>query len=346
MFEELAYKAKVFLGKSLAKDEKRIIRYLLPVILTLIILATKGYFYNLLGEGAPFLLLALVVILSSWYGGFGPGIFATFLTALANQFIFLSPSFSLEGGENWIRTLVFIIEGIFISTISEARKQADEQKDDFMSVLSHEIKNPLSTIIGYSQLISRGSKDKKIKKYTGVIERNSNKINYLINDLNDIAMIEQGKLKYNKEEFSFYSLVKEIITDHKSYSGTHKIILKGSSTKTIYGDRYRIGEVISNLITNAIKYSPDARKIDIQLKDEIKGVELSIKDYGIGISQKDQKKLFDRFYRGTAEKTGIHGLGMGLYISGKIVNKHKGKIRVKSIIGKGTTFSLFIPSVR
>ena len=124
---------------------------------------------------------------------------------------------------------------------------------------------------------------------------------------------------------------------------THKIHFSAKGNKTVIGDRYRIGQVITNLISNAIKYSPSAKKVNVEVENKRNGVVISIQDFGSGIDQDDQKKLFTPFFRAKNSES-AKGTGIGLFISLQIVERHKGKLWLKSTVGKGSTFYLSLPS--
>lgn len=244
-------------------------------------------------------------------------------------------------------TCIFFIEGVCISIISEARRQADEQKDEFISTASHELRNPLTAAKVLIQLVNRTAKQQKkkaITEYTGKIEIQLTKAINLISDLLDLSRIQTGKLTYHDEEFSIDELVKQIVSQQQLVQDTHKLQLAGSSKTRLFGDKQRIEQVIENLITNAIKYSPKAHTVRIVIRDKTSGVEVAVKDYGVGIHSQDIKKIFRRFYRTrSAEQHHFAGLGLGLHIASQIVKRHHGKLSVVSAYGKGTTFSVYFP---
>ncbi|HEX8923988.1 MAG TPA: HAMP domain-containing sensor histidine kinase, partial [Patescibacteria group bacterium] len=166
----------------------------------------------------------------------------------------------------------------------------------------------------------------------------------IIYDFLDFSKIQAGKLEYNNEAIDIDKLVNEVVEDMQSANETHKIIKKGSSSATIEGDRTRLSQVLINLISNAIKYSPEADKVIVEVTDNQKNVIISVHDYGIGIPKDRQRKLFERFYRvSNPKKIKIEGFGLGLYISKEIVIRHGGNIKVDSSPGKGSTFYFNLP---
>lgn len=320
-------------------------RYVSPLIIVLIGFLIKIYFNELLGEAGAFLLLTFLVTLSSWYGGLGPGLLATFISALANYFLFLNqdyPAHPVAG--DLILTAIFILEGLIISAMSEARYESEIQKDEFVSLAAHELKNPLSSILGFAELINMFSKNEKISTYASEIKLQTERMVELINDMLDITKIEIGKFSYKEEPFNVDKLVAEVVSHQKIIARNRAINLLGKAQKVMMGDRYRIGQVITNLVTNALKYSPIKSKVVVKLKSTSDKVLISIRDYGIGIARADQKEIFDRFYRTTkAQKNKAEGLGLGLFISSQIVKHYSGKLYVKSKENHGSTFVLELP---
>lgn len=285
---------------------------------------------------------------SSWYGGLGPGILATVLVSTFNYFTILRmdyPAHPFVG--DLLIVFVYMLVGFLISLISEARYEADLQKDQFIALAAHEIKNPLSTIKGYVNLLQkkiRKCDKKKFFEYVDEIDIQTNRSFELITDLLDVTKIEIGKLTYKEEPFDFDSLVERIVSSQQIINSHRAITLTGSTRKIINADRYRLGQVITNLLTNAVKYSPQKSPVKVNIRSKKGGVSLKVKDYGIGIPRTEQKAIFKNFYRAQrARQLRKNGLGIGLYIASQIVKYHHGKLDVKSYNGKGTIFSLEIP---
>jgi signal transduction histidine kinase len=171
-----------------------------------------------------------------------------------------------------------------------------------------------------------------------------NKLTALINDLLDTSKIENGHLVYNKEVFSLKDLVKETIADLKPTSLDNELIFQNNVDANIDADRDRIGQVVNNFLTNAIKYAPDGKKIIIALNREDGKVICSVQDFGKGIVAEEQEKIFERFYRITGHNLNTFpGLGLGLFICKEIIEKHGGKIGLISERGKGSTFYFELP---
>jgi two-component system CheB/CheR fusion protein len=227
------------------------------------------------------------------------------------------------------------------------RKMFEHQKDEFIGIASHELKTPVTSIKAYAQILEDTflkAKDKKSAELLGKMNTQVDRLTTLIIDLLDFTRIEGGNLKFREEEYNMNELITEIVEDMQRTSSQHKIEKKLGKTVKLTGDRYRIGQVITNLISNAIKYSPKAKKIIVRSKVENKNVIVSVQDFGIGIEQHIMGKVFDRFFR--IAQTSLNtfpGLGLGLYIASEFVKRQGGKISVKSVKGKGSTFSFSLP---
>jgi len=166
----------------------------------------------------------------------------------------------------------------------------------------------------------------------------------LITDLLDISRIQTGKIRITKEPFSLFALVKETVEGIQGTTRIHTIITRQNYEKDIFADRYRIYQVLVNLLTNAIKYSPKGGTIVISTAKKQKEVVISVTDFGIGIDKKYQRKIFEKLYQvtDTKEKT-FPGLGIGLFISREIIARHGGRLWVESKKGKGSTFFFTVP---
>lgn len=220
----------------------------------------------------------------------------------------------------------------------------DVKKDEFINMASHELKTPVTSMKIYSELLQDRLKvknDKEGFQYAQKIEEQSNKLTTLISDLLDISKIQAGKLDYHYGMFDMNELVKDIVATTQPVNSKHKIVITGNIKRKIYGDKDKIGEVITNLLSNAVKYSPHAHIVNIKLSDSAKEALVSVQDFGMGIPMEYQKKVFERFFR-IHNKT-YPGMGIGLYICDQIIKRHEGSISVKSIKDKGSTFTIHLP---
>jgi len=230
-----------------------------------------------------------------------------------------------------------------ILDITESKRD-EIRKNDFIAMASHELKTPLTSIKAYMQLL-----EKKITKEDNAFINNMlvkagnqvNKMADLIYGFLDLSRLESGKLQVNIQSFKINELITDIITETLLISDNHRIMFKNNEPIMINADRDRIGQVVGNFISNAIKYSPKESIITITCQVINNEVLVSVSDSGIGIKPKDQEKLFQRFYR--VENKNISGFGIGLYLASEIIQRHKGKIWVESEEGKGSTFSFSLP---
>ncbi len=226
-------------------------------------------------------------------------------------------------------------------------KEVDQQKDFFISMASHELKTPLTSIKGYVQILQSmyaERKDDFLKNSLNIMDRQINALTNLISDLLDLSKIKTGSLVLKKTTFPVNEFINELIDQMRQMNSNCVIIFNEIENREIVADRERMGQVLINFLTNAIKYSGDC---DVEVKNSYEEEQLvvSVRDWGIGISKKDQKKIFERFYRveGKNEET-YPGFGIGLNIAAEIIERHKGEIGVESALGEGSTFYFKIPT--
>jgi signal transduction histidine kinase len=221
------------------------------------------------------------------------------------------------------------------------------RKDDFLSIASHELKTPVTSLKAYTQLLQMDAKvtaDKKRESMLSKMDLQVNKLTALITNLLDTSKIQNGKLIYNKHFFQLNDLVKEIVDEIQINATAHKIIIEKNTSFQLYGDRERIGQVLSNLLTNAVKYCPGCEKIIVNSETDGETAICSVRDFGNGISEEQKDKIFERFYRVTGNNLHTYpGLGIGLFIAKEIIERHDGKIWFESKEGEGSTFYFSLP---
>jgi PAS domain S-box-containing protein len=240
-----------------------------------------------------------------------------------------------------IKTVMSLVQDI------TEQKQLERQKDNFLAIVSHELNTPLTTIKAYGQLAEIMLETNGDTETLLIVKRMSsqvNKLTGLVQDLLDFTKTQKGKLMYNEVFFDFNELLKEVIDDMQKINVTHKIENNAGPPETIFGDKNKLSQVLNNLISNAIKYSPKATSIIVSTKRLNDGIELTVQDFGIGILDQDQKNVFDQFYRVNRDsQSTFPGMGIGLYISAEIITSQGGKIWVESVIDKGSTFHAWLP---
>jgi two-component system CheB/CheR fusion protein len=244
-------------------------------------------------------------------------------------------------------SLSIIITDLSFQKEAQQQKKTLEQKDEFISIASHELKTPVTSIKGYLQLLRYHFKEEGNEKAAEMLNKADaqvNKLSALISELLDVKKIETGQLRYNEEAFDLCALVKEMMQELLSFSSSHVLRYKVVGNCMVHGDRNKISQVISNLIENAIKYSPAKSEVIIEVSATNGKAFCSVKDFGMGIPKDQQQRIFERFYRvgGNTENT-YSGMGLGLYISAEIVRRHQGKLTVQSEYGKGSTFQFELP---
>ncbi|WP_293311622.1 hybrid sensor histidine kinase/response regulator [Pedobacter sp. UBA5917] len=229
----------------------------------------------------------------------------------------------------------------------EFRKQAEHKKDEFISIASHELKTPLTSVKGYIQLLQRSlNRDDKTMAQNH-LEKASiqlEKLNDLIVDLLDISKIESGKMKFNMKSFCADNMVNNAIEMLQQSNPDFKITKIGKSDEYIFGDEMRLEQVVINFITNAIKYAPGTNQVNVTINIKDEKLYLAVKDFGIGISKEQQSKIFDKFYRVEENSNRFNGLGIGLYICSEIINRHGGTIGVNSVPDEGSEFYFIVPT--
>jgi len=239
-----------------------------------------------------------------------------------------------------------VIAWFGISSDIDFQKKELEQKDEFISVVSHELKTPVTSLKGFLQLMMAMQKDTDPVQfdYLATMNNQVNKLTRLITDLLDASKFNNGLLQYDKDNFAFNELVTEIVSEMQHTTESHQIELHLGEPASIVADRNRIGQVITNLISNAIKYSPQAKTVIVSVVKKERSIVVCVQDFGIGISKEQQVHLYTRFYR-VQENHGnsFPGMGLGLYISMGIVEKHGGKMWVESMPGEGSLFYFSLP---
>jgi two-component system CheB/CheR fusion protein len=257
------------------------------------------------------------------------------------QKIMLLNARTLQQGPDKTSLILLAIEDI------TERKELEQQKDEFISIASHELKTPITSVKAYTQILGRRFRKADDMKSVELVEKMDSqldKLTNLIGDLLDITKIEAGRIQFHESYFDFNELVKETVEELQRTTEKHRIAKELQPSITVYGDHDRLGHVLTNFVTNAIKYSPHADKIIVKTVVDKDNVTLSVQDFGLGLSHKDQAKVFERFYRvGGSDQNTYPGLGLGLYIASEIVKRHKGHVWVESKEAKGSTFCFSLP---
>ncbi|MEG0925400.1 MULTISPECIES: hybrid sensor histidine kinase/response regulator [Chryseobacterium] len=253
----------------------------------------------------------------------------------------ITPVYDENRIKNWVGTFTDI----------DDQKKVEKEKDEFLSIASHELKTPLTSIKAYVQLLERKLKlDKEspeagfVTKVQGQIE----KLNSLITDLLDVSKIENGKLKINKKPVNLESVISNAVETILQTHDEQQVRIERHGTKPdilIPLDEIRVEQVLINFLTNAIKYSPDNNQVIVTtfVDKEAQEVRVNVTDFGIGIPDFKQEAVFKKFYRVEESSLQFQGMGIGLYICAEIIKQHHGSVGVSSIVNEGSTFYFTLP---
>jgi len=232
-----------------------------------------------------------------------------------------------------------------IEDITE-RRAIEQRKDDFLSIASHELKTPLTTVVGYMQMIKRLMPNDASDKFKTAVEKTGiyvERLNQLLGELLDTSRIQTGNIELHHADFDFDKMVAETIEGLQTATPTYKINIVGSVGINYNGDESHLVQVLTNLISNAIKYSPAGSEIEVYTSRVSNFIKVSVKDQGMGIKEDEIEKIFARFYRVGEIQKHYPGMGIGLYICDEIIKNHGGSLWAESEIGKGSVFSFTLP---
>jgi signal transduction histidine kinase len=227
--------------------------------------------------------------------------------------------------------------------------QASERhKSDLISMVSHELRTPLSSVIGFTRLLlDRDFDADERRRYLEIIDTEARRLGSLAEDFLDVRLLEEGQFALDVEPVDLVTLVREQVLLFFGAANGHRLVLDLPAEMVIVdGDRDRLAQVIGNLFSNAIKYSPAGGTVEVRLRLEPTAARLSVTDEGVGIPREHQERIFEKFFRGAASASGIGGTGLGLAVSREIVDAHGGDIGFRSTEGVGSTFWLRLPLSR
>lgn len=230
----------------------------------------------------------------------------------------------------------------------DAQQEALRVKDQFLSIVSHELRTPLTTIKGYAQMLRRKlSGDPEGSRFAETIDAQVGRLSRLVDDLLDVTRFARGQFELKQERMEIAPVLEDVVTRFRLVAPNHhlELHLNGAQPSGDW-DHDRIEQVMNNLVGNAIKYSPEGGTIAVGTECSHDEVIISVRDQGMGIPEEDQERLFERFFRGSAEGQDIKGMGLGLYVTKRIVEAHGGTISVHSTSGEGSEFRFTLPLVR
>jgi signal transduction histidine kinase len=328
--------------------------------------------------GLPLILPVLIVALI-W--GTGPALLSVLLGTLVLDYFFLPPeAFNITSWDGVLRILPFIISGIIIAMIAGQREaarrralfaeqevrehafeleqvnqqleQANELKDRFLSMASHELKTPITSIRGQAQIMLRRLSTEPelpanlepIQAVLQKIDEQTRRLNTLVDDLTDLGSIRAGKLELRPGDCNLVEVCQDVVEDQRATSGRAIELEAPGEPVTLRADCDRLGQVIVNLVSNAIKYSPQDSPVEVSVSQHDDAAVVRVRDAGPGIPMEQQERIFEMFYRDpNAESSVKNGLGIGLAICKDIVERHNGRIWCDSLPGNGSTFVVELP---
>jgi PAS domain S-box-containing protein len=228
-------------------------------------------------------------------------------------------------------------------------EQANQLKSEFLSNMSHELRSPLHTIIGFTELLAEeteGPLNEKQQRFINHIHRDSLHLLSLINDLLDLSKIEAGRLELRHEAFDIGAVIEEALSSVRPRATAKSVQIRANASipTPVFADRLRLKQILHNLLTNAIKFTPDGGNVQVEAAVRASFAEISISDTGIGIPEDQQHAVFDKFYQvRTATQGGPEGTGLGLAIAKRLVEQHGGRMWLESEPGNGSCFTFTIP---
>ncbi|HEX8917595.1 MAG TPA: HAMP domain-containing sensor histidine kinase, partial [Chloroflexota bacterium] len=227
----------------------------------------------------------------------------------------------------------------------ESQQEALQVKDQFLSIVSHELRTPLTTIKGYAQMLRRKiTGDPQAERFADNIDAQVGRLARLVDDLLDVTRFSRQQFELMPQQMDLRPVLEDVTSRFRVVASRHKIdlLLDRGAFEGLW-DHDRLEQVLNNLVSNAIKYSPSGGRVVISTRHEDDYVVVAVRDQGQGIPEEDQQHLFERFFRGRAEGQDVKGLGLGLYVTRRIIEAHGGRIWVSSRPGEGSEFSFSLP---
>jgi signal transduction histidine kinase len=305
-------------------------------------------------EEAPFAPYLAAVMISAWYGGLGPGLFATGLAAATLSYFFLPPLYSLlNDDQSNLRLGLFMFAGVVIVLLNELKarletylRQQNRMKQECMAVLAHELRTPLSTILhAVATMRLCRPQDHAMLEASRLIERQARKLAQLTNDLLDLTRVELGKVRLCKELLDVRGAILQAIETTRPLidNANHQLeVSLPNEPLWLEADPVRFEQIMVNLLGNAAKYTPPGGQIWVSAERGDGMVRVGVRDNGIGIDPKVLPRVFDLFVQ--AEEGARGGLGIGLSLVRRLVELHGGSLMARSEgLGKGSEFILTLP---
>lgn len=325
--------------------------------------------------------LLLSVLFTALIWGVGPALFALLLSMVALDYFFVPPGRQLDVHtlHGLLQLVPYMVSGLAIAFITVQREYARLQalaaeydaqvaaqeleesnqklqdasnlKDRFLSIASHELKTPITTIRGQAQLVLRRLSRQKelppdmqdIRKTLDKINEQTMRLTSLIDELMDVSSIRAGKMQLHRQQCDLVALCRDVIEDQHVLSGRTIDLETSCEQISLYADRERLAQVLINLVSNALKYSPPESAVEVHVNRQEACVRLEVIDHGKGVPKDQREHIFETFYRTNDAQSSTKGLGLGLAITKDIVERHNGRIWCESTPGQGSTFVVELP---
>ncbi|MBE0596395.1 MAG: PAS domain S-box protein, partial [Desulfuromonadales bacterium] len=222
--------------------------------------------------------------------------------------------------------------------------EIDRLKSEFLSTAAHELRTPLASIMGFTELLQQGELTPEQQEYLGIVYANSEDLSLIIDDLLNLSRIEAGRpVCLNLSSFDLRDEIARLVAQFRTEFPQHAFTAELPEPLTVWWDRAKIAQVLGNLLGNAVKFSPQGGPVQLEVRSERDQIEVTIRDLGIGMSVEQVERAFDIFYRGDASNTAVRGLGIGLSLARAIIEAHGGRIDVASTPGEGTRVVFRLP---
>jgi signal transduction histidine kinase len=347
--------------------EHPVLGYLLAVVAigaTLAVLTPLRFLIQPL-PSPPFLLMVMVV---AWLAGFGPAIVSVILSALALDYWFVPPIGALVTTWHEAASVVsFITIGTSVAWLTATRRQAEDDrqallvrerasrasaeaanraKDEFVAMLGHEFRNPMSAIVNAVEILERGAQDERTRHAREVVARQARNITRMVEDLLEINRIATGKIRLDPQRVELGDTVRHCLATLATRTAAHRVALAAAEV-WVDADPVRLEQIVVNLLDNAVKYTPAGGAIDVRVSREGGHAVLCVRDTGVGIAPDVLPRIFDLFVQGEpGALRGRGGLGIGLAVVQRLADLHGGTIHAESDgPGRGSTFILRLPGV-
>jgi signal transduction histidine kinase len=345
-------------------------KYGLAIVSVMLAFATRLILEPILGPVAPLVLFTMAVTMSAWYGGFWPGLVATVTSGLLGDYFFIEPlhtfRLSTHNIPQQLELYLFYVIGFTISVISQGRlssqaklrqllirereareeaQAANRLKDEFLANVSHELRTPLNAILGWSTILSKGRLDQARSAHAvETIDRNARIQLRLIDDLLDVSRIISSTLEIVSEPVRLTQVIDaaaDMIRPSAESKGVQLSLALDPTADQVIGDSTRLQQVVWNMLSNAVKFTPSGGRVDVTLDRVDSKARITVRDTGKGISPEFLPHVFDRFKQ-ASQKSG--GMGLGMAIAKSLVELNGGAIEACSAgEGQGATFKVLIP---